>query len=137
MSVPIHSTVQKAHVRAFLAATAVVFLVAVVGRPMIDPSCLGHHTELSGAGFESPPGSRALSAPPVGILEADAGHPTHDTALVQACLCWFAGLAVSPPSFDLAMAVPPVRAAPAGPKVVVLRPVPFALPFANGPPTVA
>ena len=125
--------VRKASVRTLCATTGVLFLGAIVGRPILDPSCLGHHTESPGGDAEHAASPRsAAHASFFGPTESDRN--SHDSALMQACLCWFAGMASTPPSFEVTADVAPVHPPAPTPVVAELQPVPFALPFANGPP---
>jgi len=136
--------VRRPFVRALCLASTTAFLGATVARPIVDPGCLEHH---SGADHSAGHPSGSTSGPVDHVQHAatrhghlstadrvpDADRRT-DTELLQACLCWFAGMVPSAPAFAGADDVRPIHPPMHGPASVSLRPTPFALPFGNGPP---
>ena len=119
-------------------AIALSFFVAIVARPVIDPSCLAHHADTPRVALTSMDTDlQRPSAPASGPVHPGAGGHPHSIALMQACLCWFVGLTGSPSTFDAAATVAPTRETAHDPVYVARRPVPFALPFANGPPSLS
>lgn len=130
-------TRRQASVRTLCVATAAVFLGAIAGRPIVDPSCLGHHAEDSGAGTSHAAHPQTGHAPTPSPQLAGGEDHGPNSALMQACLCWYAGMAAEPPSFAPAAHAAPMNPPASGPKAVALQPTPFELPFANGPPALA
>ncbi len=123
--------IRKASVGTVCVTTIAALLGAIAARPIIDPSCLGHHaTEAA----EAHTGHATTSSAAAGTGSDD--HAS-SSALMQACLCWFAGIATPSQSFEGARYVAPRYAPTPAPGTVALQPIPFALPYANGPPALS
>lgn len=123
--------IRKARVGAVCVTTIAALLGAITARPIVDPSCLGHHaTEAA----EAHPSHTTTSS--MATHSGPGGHGP-SSALMQACLCWFAGIAAPAHSFEGSRHVAPEHAPTSAPRTVALQPVPFELPFANGPPALS
>lgn len=117
---------------------AAAFFGSVAGRPLVDPNCLWHTAaeapahDLLGSGHDHEGHQTPLRSGDSSSDTAPTG--SHSGQHMTECLCWFSATVASTPDFPEASALAPVRAASPAPRAIAFQPVPFALPFANGPP---